>query len=279
MRFVSTDKTCLPPLFWGAHRSNWPLTTRELSYTVHSLDLLETYVFMRFDDWRCRIFLILTVSGVASAAFASEGVSKESPPVLAWASSIQGDASLQFSVGGVDLSDTVDYNGIEVGIRIYPTEHVYLSALSETRKGDLATYRSNITLDSVRYGAGLTHDWELSTLPLSKFATHIELYRAKVDVESRVTVAGLGVVPIQTSETSSRLEATLSAQLNPRTAIHVGGSARIDDAARARSSHWMVTHDLSDSLTVAVTRRITDGGAGAVTASLREYAMSVAYGF
>ncbi len=234
---------------------------------------------MRFDDWPCRVFLILIVSGVASAAFASEGGSMESPRVLAWASSVQGDAFVQFSVGGAGLSDTVDYNGVEVGIRINPTERLYLSAMSETRKGDLATYRSNITLDSVRYGAGLTDDWELSNLPLSKLSTHVELYRARVDVESRVTVPGLGVVPIQTSETSSRIEATLSAEVNPQTAIHVGGSLRIDDAARARSGHWMVTHDLSDSLTVAVTRRITDGGAEGVTASLREYAVSVAYGF
>ena len=234
---------------------------------------------MRFDDWRYSAFLIVTVSGVASAAFASEGVSMESPRVLAWASSIQGDASVQFNIGGVGLSDTVDYNGVEIGIRIYPTERLYLSAMSETREGDLAAYRSKMTLDSVRYGAGLTDDWELSNLPLSKLATHVELYRAKIDVESRVTVPGLGVVPIQTSETSSRIEATLSAEVNPQTAIHMGGSVRVDDAARARSSHWMVTHHLSNSLTLALTRRITDGGSGGLTTSLREYAVSVVYGF
>jgi len=134
---------------------------------------------MRFDVWRCKAFLTLTVCGVASAAFASEGVAKESPRLLAWASSVQGDASVQFSVGGVGLSDTVDYNGVEVGMRIYPTERLYLSAMSETREGDLATYRSKMTLDSVRYGAGLSHEWELSKLPLSKLATQVELYRAR----------------------------------------------------------------------------------------------------
>lgn len=197
---------------------------------------------------------------------------------LIWGGDISGSLETQIELIPNLPVAMGDYDGHEVNVRMYPNGSPWFVSISrDERKGtitglltgslDAKTWTAGVGYESIRARSNMI-DWSAS------------IYHQKSTVTVAATIPGLTSINQSISETATRGQFDLTADLMDFLSLGLSGSARLDDSTRDVSKTAFISVPIGSQTVVALGHRRFDAtSTGFARTSSEETVMTLGYQF